>query len=134
MLKYQQLFRESTFEECKTIIQNRLIEKQKIKEFANETLGLASDKEKIKRELLRELEGRIDNEIAKIRDSERKEKIKEYGLLLWEIEQAVYSTFFRALGGKERETLRRHAQFTEVRALQTDQQKQGGMFSWLKGS
>jgi hypothetical protein len=54
-------------------------------------------------------------------------------LLLWEIEQAVYSTLQRALGGKERDTLRKHANFTEVRALQPDNmQKKGGMFSWLK--
>ncbi len=135
LLKYQLLFREPTFEECKNIIQNRLLEKEKIRIFANETLGLTSDKEKIKKELLMELEGRIDHEIGKIRDDERKEKIKEYGLLLWEIEQAVYSTLNRALGGKERETLRRHAQFTEVRALQPESmQKKGGMFSWLKSS
>jgi hypothetical protein len=133
LLKYQQLFREPTFEECKTIIQNRLLDKEKIKVFANEALGLSSDKEKIREDLLHELEGRIEYEIGKIRDDERKEKIKEYGLLLWEIEQAVYSTLQRAMGGKERETLRRHANFTEVRALQPDNmQRKGGMFSWLK--
>jgi len=133
LLKYQLLFREPTFEECKDVIQQRLLEKEKIKIFANEALGLASDKEKIKADLLRELEGRIEHEIAKIKDDVRKEKIKEYGLLLWEIEQAVYSTLQRALGGKERETLRRHANFTEVRALQPESmQKKGGMFSWLK--
>jgi len=133
LLKYQQLFREPTFEECKNIIHKRLLEREKIKIFTNEALGLTSDKEKIKKDLLSELEGRIEYEIGKIRDDERKEKIKEYGLLLWEIEQAVYSTLNRALGGKERETLRRHAQFSEIRALQPESmQKKGGMFSWLR--
>jgi len=133
LLKYKQLFREPTFEECKKIVENRLLEKQKIKMFSNEVLGLNSNEEQIKTDLLLELEGRIEYEIGKIRDDERKEKIKEYGLLLSEIEQSIYSTINRALGGKERETLRRHAQFSEIRALQPESmQKKGGMFSWLR--
>ena len=134
LLKYQQLFREPTFEECRELIENSLREKQKVKSFAQEILGLKPDQAKIKEDLLRELEGRLEYEIIKIKDRERKNRIKEYGMLLWEIEQAVYSTLYRALGGKERETLRRHAQFTEVRALQPEQMKKGGMFSWLKNS
>jgi hypothetical protein len=132
LLKYEKLFREMTIEECKSIIKNNLQEKQKIGEFAYEILGQVPDKEKIEQDLLDELEGRIEKEIEKIRKEKLKERIKEYGLLVWEIEQSVYSTLNRAQGGKERETLRRHANFTEIRALQPEQQKKGGMFEWLK--
>jgi hypothetical protein len=124
LLKYQKLFRETTFEECKKIMEIKLEENERIKHF---------NKEKIKQELLDELEGNIEKQIAKIREDERKNRIKEYGLLLWEIEQSVYSTLNRAYGGKERETLRRHASFNEIRSIQPEQQKKGGgVFGWLK--
>lgn len=134
LLKYEILFRETTVEECKEIVRKKLAEKQKIGEFAFEVLGQTADKEMIEQKLLNEIEGKIEKEIEKIKREKLKERIKEYGLLLWEIEQSVYSTLNRAQGGKERETLRRHANFTEVRALQPESmQKKGGMFSWLKG-
>ena len=132
LLKYERLFKESTFEECKKIIEKKLEDKEKIKYFAMELLGQTPDKEKIKKEIKEEIEGRIEYEMEKIRGSELKERIKEYGLLLWEIENMVYATYNRALGGKERDTLRKHASFTEVRSLQPEQKKTGGMFGWLK--
>jgi len=136
LLKYSMLFREMSFEECKEILERKLENKEKLRHFAVELLGQVPDKKQIKKEVLGEVEGRIEKEIAKIKEDALKERIKEYGLLLWEIEQSVYSTLNRALGGKERETLRRHAQFTEVRALTPEgmQKGKGGMFSWLKGS
>jgi hypothetical protein len=133
LLKYQKLFRETTFEECKQIMELKLSENEKIKHFTYELIGQSPDKEKIRQKLLDELEGNIEKQINKIREDERKNRIKEYGLLLWEIEQSVYSTLNRAYGGKERETLRRHASFSEVRSLQPEQQKKGGgVFGWLK--
>lgn len=132
LLKYEKLFRETTFEECKKIMEQKLIEKEKIKIFAYEVLGQTPNKERIKKELLEELEGRIEKEYSKIIEDERKERIKEYGLLLWEIEQSVYSTLNRAEGGLERSSLRKHATFSEVRALQPEAKK-AGMFGWVKG-
>lgn len=135
LLKYKELFRETPFEECKKIIEENLKDKQQIRSFALESMGQMPNKELIKQELLNELEGRIEKEIQKVRDEQLKDKIKEYGLLLWEIESAVYATYNRAQGGKERETLRRHATFAEVRALQPEgMQKKGGMFSFLKSN
>jgi len=136
LLKYAKLFKETSFEECQQVINDKIAEKEKLRYFAIELMGLVPDKKEIKKELLRELEGRIEYEVTKVREEELKERIKEYGLLLWEIESAVYATLNRALGGKERETLRRHANFTEVRALQPEmlQKGKGGMMGWLKGS
>jgi len=133
LLKYERLFQEPSFEECQKIIQEKLEKREKIKTFAIELIGQTPDKEKIKRELAEEMEGRIEKEMEKININERKERIKEYGLLLWEIEQAVYSTLNRAQGGKERDTLRKHASFSEVRTVNPDQKKGGGVFGWLKG-
>lgn len=133
LLKYNELFREATFEECKIMLQKKLDNKQKMQYFAFELLGQEPDKVQINKDLIKELEGKVEGELKKIKDYELAQRIKEYGLLLWEIEQSVYSTLNRAQGGKERETLRRHASFSEVRALQPELQKKGGMFSWIKG-
>lgn len=132
LLKYERLFQSPSFEECKRIIEEKLDQKEKVKMFAMELIGQTPDKAKIKKELADEMEGRIEREIEKINIMERKERIKEYGLLLWEIEQAVYSTLNRAYGGKERDTLRKHASFSEVRTVQPEQKKSGGAFGWLK--
>jgi hypothetical protein len=136
LLKYKMLFREMSFEECKVVVEQKIENKEKLRNFAIELLGQVPDKKQIRKDVLGEIEGRIEKEVAKIKEDALKERIKEYGLLLWEIEQSVYSTLNRALGGKERETLRRHAQFTEVRALTPEGmgKTKGGMFSWLKGS
>lgn len=135
LLKYTMLFREMSFDECKKILENKIDEKEKLRNFAITLLGQVPDKQRIRQNILNEIEGRIEYEINKVKEDALKERIKEYGLLLWEIEQSLYSTLNRALGGKERETLRRHAQFTEVRALTPEgMQKKGGMFSWLKGN
>jgi hypothetical protein len=134
LLKYKALFKEISFDECKIILHKKLKDKEDVRAFAIELLGHKPNRENIKENLVDELEGRIEKEINKIREDELKERIKEYGMLLWEIEQAVYSTLNRAQGGKERETLRRHASFSEVRALSpVNPEKKGGMFSWIKG-
>lgn len=135
LLKYEKLFKEMTFDECREVLEKKLLEKSKLREFAISILGRTPDKVQIKKDLLKEMEGRIEYEINKIKAEALKLRIKEYGLLVWEIEQTLYSTLNRALGGKERETLRRHAQFTEVRALQPEisGSKKGGLFGWLKG-
>lgn len=132
-MKYRQILREPTFEECKVILLNRLSEREKLRVFALEILGQKPNKEQIKKEMLREIEGTIAKEIQKIKNDQLNDRIKEYGLLLWEVEQAVLSTFNRAYFGKERETLRKHAQFSEIRSLNPPVNNKGGIGGWLKG-
>lgn len=135
MLKYEVLFREPTFEECETIFNKNLGEKRKIKMFVKDKLGLDYTEAEIDDELQREMEHRISNEIEKIKEEQISLRLKEYDLLLEEIECQVYATYNRAYGGEERGSLRRHTQFSDIRTSSpTPQQKQGGgIFSWLKG-
>lgn len=133
LLKYEHLFKEATFEECKEILKDRLKEKVNIKKFTLEVLGRKIDEIQINKEVMLEMENRIEDEIKSIKQEQRRERLKEYGLLLEEIESQVYATYNRAYRGEERGSLRRHTTFSDIRATGVPQpQKQGGMFSWMR--
>jgi hypothetical protein len=132
--KYEVLFREPTFEECKIIFEKKLEERKKIKMFVRDFMGKDYTEDEISMELEREMEGRIAIEIDKIKDELISLQLKEYDLLLEEIESQVWATYNRAFGGEERGSLRRHTQFSDIRTSSPlPQQKQGGLFGWLTG-
>ncbi len=134
LLKYQVLFCQPTFEECKEILESRLKEKKEMKIFALEIAGLKGDEEQIKKEILGEIEQRIEYELGKIKEEQRKEKLREYGLLMAQIESMIYATYNRAFRGEERGSIRRHTNISEIIGSKSPQvQNQGGMFGWLKG-
>ena len=53
LLKYETLFYTPTFEECKSILESKISEKAKIKQYALEILGQKSDLIDVKKELLK---------------------------------------------------------------------------------
>ena len=133
-LKYEAIFRKPTFEECKNILIERIEEKTKLKAFAMEIIGKTPDKEKIREELLQEVELRVEKEISKIRQEKLKEAIREYGLMTAELETMVLATFNRAWRGEERGSIRRHQQISEIIGTRPPLQKgeKGGIFGrWI---
>ena len=132
LMKYEDMFYTPTFAECKEILDKRIAEKVEIKSYSRELLGQNTNEEEVKKEIKQEIENRVEYELNKIKSEERKKRIKEYGMLILLIEHQVLDTYRRSEGGKERETLRKHAQFSEIRALNPESQNQGGNFSWLK--
>jgi hypothetical protein len=133
--KYEVIFREPTFEECQAIFEKKIDEKKKLKMFVKDFLGNDYTEQEITDEIEKELEGKIAIEIDKIKDELISLQLKEYDLLLEEIESQVWATYNRAFGGEERGSLRRHTQFSDIRTSSPmPQQKQGGgIFSWQKG-
>lgn len=136
LLKYEVLFKESTFEECKDIFDKNKEEKIKIKKFAYDSLGKQYTDDQVKKEVEKELESRIEYEIQKIRNEQLTLRLKEYDLLLEELEQQVFATYNRALRGEERGSLRRHTQFSDIRTTGAtpSQQKRGLIAGLLSGS
>lgn len=136
LMRYEGFFYEPTFEECVKILESKITDKEKLRSFTIELLGLKPDKEKIRQDIIEEMEGRIEYEINKIKAEELEKRINEYDSITMEIEHQVLNTYRRAEGGIERSSLRKHAQFTEVRALAPEgmQKGKGGMFGWLKGN
>jgi len=133
LMRYEGFFYEPTFEECIFILKGKMEYKEKLRAFTLELLGEKPDMVKIKRDIVLEMEGKIEGEIERIKAEELEKRINEYDSITMEIEHQVLNTYRRAEGGVERSSLRRHASFTEVRSLQPEQQKKGGAFGWLKG-
>jgi len=134
LLKYQTLFKQTNFEECKEIILNRIDEHKKMKMFSMEILGKIADEKKIHKDLLEEMERNLEKEMNKVREEQRKEKLREYGLIIAQLEVMVYSTLNRAFRGEERGSIRRHTTISELIGNRPSQspQKQGGIFPWSK--
>ena len=132
LLKYQVLFREPTFEECKEIILEKLNNRKKMKLFSMEVLGQTGDEEGIKKELLEEMQITLEKEMEKTRRDTKKEKIRDYGLIIVQLEIIVFATLNRAWKGEERGSLRRHMNVNELIAPRQNpaQQNKGGAFSW----
>lgn len=62
---------------------------------------------------------------------DRKAKIREYGMLIAQLEVQVYATLNRAFRGEERGSIRRHTQISELIGGRSPMpQQKGGLFSW----
>jgi len=130
LLKYQVLFRQASFEECKRIIEKRIDDKEKMIVFRLEILGKEINKKKIHDDLFEKIETVLEKEIDKIREEQRKEKLRDYGILMAQIEAIIYSTFNRAWKGEERGSIRRHTTISELVGNRPNPQEKGGIFSW----
>lgn len=136
LLKYQVLFRQPTFEECKEIINERINNRVKMKMFSAEILGRNINEQSVKHNLMEEMERNLEMEMQKIRDEQRKEKIRDYGILIAQLEIIVYASLNRAYRGEERGSFRRHTSISEIMGHQprmpnqNNMGKTGGFFSW----
>ena len=133
-MRYNTIFRQPTFEECKQILNHRLEQQQQIKIYAKEILGLKADEQEIKKQILKEVENSIEKEIEKIKEQKKKENLREWELLFEQLSQMVLATLNRAWRGEERGSLRRHTTISEVlgKTMPTHSEARGG-FKWLKG-
>lgn len=117
LLKYEFLFRIPDFDEAKEILEAKIKERKKLKVFTFEVLGkkVTSEQEKkIEDNLYLEIEKTIEAEIDKIRKESKRERIREYGMLIAQLEVIVLGALSRALNGEERGSLRRHTQMLEM--------------------
>lgn len=117
LMKYEFLFRQPTFEECKDILKDRLEQQKKLKIFAREIAGVetsSEQEEEIRKGIFKEIEHKIELELEKIKVEKRKQSLREYEMLITQLEQMVESTHNRAFRGEERGSLRRHTSIHEV--------------------
>ena len=130
-MKYEVYFRTPTLEECKVLLQERISERVKRKKITCEILNIESDEIKIKNEILKELEGRIEYELTKIKQEQSKLNLREYEMVFIQLKALVESTHNRAWKGEERGSLRRHISINEVLGggnQMVQQKKKWGLF------
>ncbi len=132
-MKYEKYFNIPTIEQCKSILKKTISERVELKKFAMELIGKKDiDKEKIEKEIIEEYESKIEQELEKIKRNQLKINLKEYELIFTEIENLVEAVHYRAWKGKERESLRKHWNISEL--VGGREEKKGGfsLFPWRK--
>ena len=125
-MKYEIYFRTPTLDECKEILKLRISEKVKRKMITCEILNVQSDETQIKKDVLKEVEGRIEYELGKIRQEQTKLNLREFEMIFVQLKALVEATHNRAWKGEERGSLRRHFNISEViggKSPQTQQKK-----------
>lgn len=132
-MKYNVIFRQPSFEECKEILKIRLQEQVDMKKYAIEVAGGIVDKateEILAKGVLKELENKIDKEMRKIKEEKRKENLREWELVFEQLSQIVLATLNRAWKGEERGSLRRHTNISEVLGNSSPRSQEAGRFKW----
>ena len=130
-MEYEKVFKYPTFEDCKKAMGERILNKKNLRVYALEILGKEITEEKkaeIEQQILREIEPTLQKELEKLKIQIMKNKLKRFMILIREIQDAVHSTYLRALNGQERKTLREHAHISETRGsnpFSNPQQKSG---------
>lgn len=112
-MHYESIFEQPSFEDCKKILVERIEKRKELRKFASELLSHEFNEENFKEEMVKEMEGKIEQEIGKIRDQLKKDRLKRFEIILRTIQDTVHSTYQRSWKGQERTTLRQHIHVTE---------------------
>jgi len=132
-LKYEIFFRSPTLIECKEILKERIDEKISNKQMTAEILGKEFNEIQIKKEILNDMEPRIEYELNKIKAEKTKLNLREFEMIFTQLNALVEATHNRAWKGEERGSLRRHFNISEVIGGRSPMpEKQGGFFGWGK--
>ncbi len=135
-MEYEKAFQYPSFEDCKKALQERIDNRRNMQVYSLELLGRKIGEEertKIEQSILKELEPTINKEFEKIRSQIMKNKLKRFMILIRVVQDAVHSTYLRALMGQERRTLREHITISETKGNVMMPESKGGFLSFLKG-
>lgn len=122
-MRYDEYFLYPSFEAVKEEFEKRIKNKTELRKYAYEIIGEEKAEEDIKKELLKEVEGKIEREFGVIREQLMKNKLKDFEIIMRQIEDIVHSAYQRAWKGEERTGLRRHYHVSELKGGQTPERK-----------
>jgi len=132
-LKYEIFFRTPSLLECKEILQERIIEKINKRKMTAEILKKDFDEKVVEKEILKEVEERMEYEIEKIKQEKTKLNLREFEMIFVELKALIEATHNRAWKGEERGSLRRHFNISEIIGGRSPMpEKKGGWFGWGK--
>ena len=127
-MKYEIYYRIPSDSECEEVLQTRINEKNERKMTNLRLMNKEIDEDKIKEETLKEIEPRIEYEIAKIKQQMMQLNLREIEIIFVELKALVEATHNRAWKGEERGSLRRHFNISEIiggRPQQSEKKKWG---------
>ena len=133
-MEYEKVFEYPTLEECQEILKKRIERKMNLRSYSEELLGRKVDGKEIEDRIIKELEGKVEKELDKIKEQLIKNKLKRFMILLRTIQDAVHSTYLRAWRGQERTTLRQHIHISETKGGNQYQNQGAGInpMTWFK--
>jgi hypothetical protein len=117
-MDYKLMFKFPSDKECQEFFMEKVNRRVNLKVFCSKLLGKELgdiEQDKIRDNILKELEPRVEKELELIRDELFKKKLTRYLMVFTEIQDSVESCYNRAFGGQERKTLREHAHISENR-------------------
>jgi hypothetical protein len=112
-MDYDNMFCYPTLEDCKKEIEVRIKRKVDVKVFALELLNKKVNREEIEKEVMKDMENRIQKEFEIIKAQKLKSKMKRFESIIRFVQDTVHSAYNRAWKGQERRTLREHIHITE---------------------
>jgi hypothetical protein len=114
-MKYDTYFNKPTFNDCKEELKRRIEQKINRKKLAFEIINIKIDEDKIRSEVITEIEDRIDKELLQIKEQFTKDRLKMFESLVRLIQDTIHSAYLRAWKGQERRTLREHIHISETK-------------------
>ena len=123
-MEYEKVFKYPTEEELRAKLKDRIDKKTQRRGFAFELIGKKFDEQEVREGFLKEIEETAEKEMEKIKEQIIKNKLKRFEILIRSIQDAVHSTYLRALNGQERRTLRQHIHISESHGVSQPQQAQ----------
>jgi len=133
-MEYEKVFKYPSMKDCEKVLELRIANKVESKQYSLKLMGLAVNVDEIRMKILKEMEGRIQEELEKIKEQIIKNKLKRYELLTRTVQDTVHSTYLRAWKGQERGTLRKHTHVSETIGGGMPQNSRGGSpLSWFTG-
>jgi len=114
-MKYDKYFNMPTLDHCKKEIEARIKRKVDVRQFALELVGNKGDVVKIRAEILKEMEGRIERELEISKSNLIKDGLKMYESIVRLVQDTIHSAYNRAYKGQERKTLREHITISETK-------------------
>lgn len=127
-LKYEIYFRTPSLKECEEILKKRIQEKVNLKLMTANIVGNEVDETKIRKDIVNELEPRMENELQKIKNEQVKLNLREFEMIFTELKAIVEATHNRAWKGEERGSLRRHFNISEIIGGKSQTPEKKGFF------
>ena len=123
-MEYDKMFLYPSLDDCKDEIEARIKKKIDLKLFAAKLTDIKLDESEVRKEILKEMEGRIEHELETIKQQKIKNKLKRFESLMRFLQDTVHSAYQRAWKGQERTTLRQHTHISETRGSGFDISRQ----------
>ena len=112
-MESEKVFKQPSLEDIKKVINDRIKYKTELRMYVGELANIPLNAEEERDKILKEMEGVIEQEAEKIKETIKKDKLKRFLIIMRSIQDSVHSTYLRAYKGMERRTLREHFHTTE---------------------